>query len=70
MPAYYPIATITDRPFPLPEPEKTATDWMGECAHHAACERIYLSCIDARELVGWEDDMATLFHCNDCECFD
>lgn len=66
----YPMATTSDRPFPPPEPERTALDWMDECAHCRACQRIYLRHIDARELVGWEDDMAALYGCQDCEEFE
>ena len=63
----YPMATVSNRTDPPPEPEKTALDWMYECTHHCACARIYLRHIDARELVGWEDEMAALYGCQDCE---
>lgn len=68
--AVYPTATTSDRTEPPDVPEKAATDWMDECIHCAACQRVYLRHIDARELVGWEDEMAALFRCDDCECFE
>ena len=63
----YPMATVSNRTDPPPEPEKTALDWMDECAHCRACQRLYLRHIDARELVGWEDEMAAILGCQDCE---
>ena len=36
----YPMACMRDRTEPLDEPERTDADWMEDCKHCAACERL------------------------------
>lgn len=55
---------------PPPETEKTDLDWMDECDHCRACQRVWLRHVDARELMGWEDEMARALCCSDCEEWD
>ena len=66
----YSMACMRDRTEPLDEPERTDADWMEDCKHCAACERLYVTLVDGREFFGWKDAMAEKLGCTNCEEWD
>lgn len=65
-------ATYQDpRLAPPEEHEPTPIEWMEGCAHSAACERLWRRLVDARDYMGWADDMARSLGCGEgCEAME
>lgn len=50
---------------PPQEQERTPREWMDECRHCSACQRVYLMTA-GQEREGWVDDAAHLLRCHEC----